>query len=165
MNFRIKFNLLNTATKALLKFINLVLSEVCVEFEPFCSSLYTANQSLGISDSFIKFVAYKKCHKLYKVDKVEKFQQNKQITTMKCTHIEFPNSATKCKICGTTLSTQLKLLNSRLINKPELIFPFTTIQQQLTDLYQQPGFENNLRYWINRTSFNDLLCDIYDGDI
>src|SRR5438552_16096823 len=101
MNFRIKFNLLNTVTEALLKFISLVLSEIGAKFEPFCSSLYTANQLLEISDSFIKFVACKKCHKLYKVDKVEKFQQNNQITTMKCIHIEFPNSVTKRKICGT----------------------------------------------------------------
>src|SRR5947207_15416919 len=99
MNFRIKFNLLNTATEALLKFISLVLSEVGTEFKPFCGSLYTANQLLGISDSFIKFVAYKKRHKLYKVDKVKKFQQNNQITIIKCTHIEFSNSATKYKIC------------------------------------------------------------------
>ena len=46
-----------------------------------------------------------------------------------------------------------------------MIFPFTTIQQQLTDIYQQPGFENNIWYWINRSSFDNLLCDIYDGDI
>ena len=84
---------------------------------------------------------------------------------MKCIHIEFPNLTTKHKICGTALLTQSKLLNGRLMNKPELIFPFATIQQQLTNLYQQPSFENNLRHWINRTSFNDLLCDIYDGDI
>ena len=74
MNFKIKFNLPNTATETLLKFISLVLSKVGAEFEPFCSSLYTANQSLGISDLFIKFMACKKCHKLYKADKVEKFQ-------------------------------------------------------------------------------------------
>ena len=128
MNFRIKFNLLNTATEALLKFISLVLLEVGVEFEPFCSSLYTANQSLGISDSFIKFVAYKKYYKLYKVDKVEKFQQNNQIIMIKCIHIEFPNLVTKCKICSIVLSTQSKLLNSSIMNKPELIFPFATIQ-------------------------------------
>ena len=44
MNFRIKFNLPNTATDALLKFMKLVLTKIGdAEFEPFCSSLYTAN--------------------------------------------------------------------------------------------------------------------------
>src|SRR5271155_3254631 len=57
MNFKIKFNLPNTATDALLKFMKLVLTKIGgAEFEPFCSSLYTANMFLGISDEFIKFV-------------------------------------------------------------------------------------------------------------
>src|SRR5271170_2023322 len=167
MNFRIKFNLLNTATDALLKFMKLVLTEIGgAEFEPFYSLLYTANKFLEISDEFVKFVVCKKCHKLYKEDTVTKFRQNNQISTMKCAHVEFPNSATKCKkICNTTLSTKSKLLNGSITNRPELIFPFVTIQQQLADIYQQPGFENNLRHWTNRSSFDNLLCDIYDRDV
>ena len=167
MNFRIKFNLPNTATDALLKFMKLVLTEIGgAKFEPFCSSLYTANMFLGISDEFIKFAVCKKCHKLYKEDEVKKFRQNNQISTMKCTHVEFPNSATKRKkICNTTLSTKSKLLNGSITNRPELIFSFATIRQQLADMYQQPGFENNLQHWTNRSSFDNLLCDIYDGDV
>ena len=81
-------------------------------------------------------------------------------------HVEFLNSATKRKkICNTTLSTKSKLLNGNITNRPELIFPFVTIRQQLADIYQQPGFENNLRHWTNRSSFDNLLCDIYDGDV
>ena len=129
MNFRIKFNLLNTVTDAFIKFIRLVLAKVDdAELEPFYSSLYTANSSLGISETFVKFVACKKCHKLYKEDKVTKFRQNNKLTTMKCTHIEFPNLATKRKkICDTALLTESKLLNGSITNRPELIFPFTTI--------------------------------------
>ena len=167
MNFRIKFNLPNTATDALLKFMKLVLTEIgSAEFELFYSSLYTANKFLGISDEFVKFVVCKKCHKLYKEDTVTKFRQNNQISTMKCAHVEFLNSATKCKkICNTALSTQSKLLNGNITNRPESIFPFATIRQQLTDMYQQPGFEHNLQHWTNRSSFDNLLCDIYDRDV
>ena len=32
-------------------------------------------------------------------------------------------------------------------------------------MYQQPGFKNNLQHWTNRSSFDNLLCDIYDEDI
>jgi hypothetical protein len=32
-------------------------------------------------------------------------------------------------------------------------------------MYQRPGFENSLRHWVNRSSFDDILCDIYDGEI
>src|SRR5271170_669869 len=108
MNFRIKFNLLNTATDTLLKFMKLVLTEISgTKFELFCSSLYTANMFLGISNEFVKFVIYKKYHKLYNRNKVTKFWQNNQISTMKCTHVEFSNLVTKQKkICNTALLTQ-----------------------------------------------------------
>jgi hypothetical protein len=32
-------------------------------------------------------------------------------------------------------------------------------------MYQRPGFENSLRHWVNRSSYDDILCDIYDGEI
>jgi hypothetical protein len=35
-----------------------------------------------------------------------------------------------------SLCTQSRLLNGKIINKPELIFPFSTIWQQLTKMYQ-----------------------------
>ena len=51
MNFRIKFNLSNTATEALLKFMKLVLTKIGGnEFEYFCESLYTAKNFFGLSD-------------------------------------------------------------------------------------------------------------------
>ena len=77
MNFRIKFNLPDTATEALLKFIKLVLIKVGGdEFESFCGSLYIAKNLLGLSDQFVSFVACQKCHKLYKQDEILQFQQN-----------------------------------------------------------------------------------------
>ncbi|CAG8797658.1 10095_t:CDS:1, partial [Dentiscutata erythropus] len=39
------------------------------------------------------------------------------------------------------------------------------IRYQLANMYKRPGFENNLRHWVNRLNINDLLCDIYDSDI
>ena len=46
-----------------------------------------------------------------------------------------------------------------------MIYPFAGIQQQLVRLYRQFGFENLLRHWANRSTFNNLLTDIYDGKI
>jgi len=167
MNFRIKFNLPDVATDALIKFIRLVLTEIGgTEFENFCGSLYIAKKSLGLSDTFVSFVVCNKCHKLYKKDEVINFQRNNQILVMKCTHVEFPNSATRRKkICNADLSRQSRLLNGSIINRPNLVFPYITIHQQLANLYRRPGFEDNLRHWTNRSDFEDLLCDIYDGDI
>ena len=162
-----KFNLPDIVTDALIKFMRLVLTEIGNnECETFCNSLYAAKKFLGLNDTFVSFVACKKCHKLYKKDEVTNFQQNNQTSVMKCTHVEFPNSAIRRKnICNTDLSKQLKLLNGNIINRPELIFPYVTIQQQLASMYRHPGFEDNLRHWANRPDFGDFLCDIYDGDI
>jgi Transposase family tnp2 len=166
MNFRIRFNLSDTATEALLKFMKLVLIEIGGnEFENFCGSLYIAKKFLGLSDQFVSFVACQKCHKLYKRDDILNFQQNNRPSIMKCVHVEFPNSATRRKYCNTPLSTQSKLLNGNIINRPEMIFPYAKIRQQLAQMYRNPGFEFNLRHWVNRSNFDELLCDIYDGNI
>jgi hypothetical protein len=163
MNFRIKFNLPDIATDALIKFVKLVLTEIGgAECEPFCNSLYSAKKQLGLFNTFVSFVACKKCHK----DEVINFRQENQISIMKCTHIEFPNSVTRRKnICNTNLSKQSKLLNGSIVNRPELIFPYTTIRQQLAVMYRRPGFKDDLRHWANRPDFGDISCDIYDGNI
>jgi hypothetical protein len=95
MNFKLQFNLPTTATEALIKFMRLVLNEISGdEFKGFCTSLNKTNQFLGLSDKFIRFVACPNCHKLYKEDEVTNFQQDDQVSIMKCTHIEFPNATT-----------------------------------------------------------------------
>ena len=131
INFRMKFNLSDIATEALIKFMKLVLIKIGgTEFEAICGSLYTTRNFLGLSDQFVNFAACRKCHKLYKMEDVVNFRQNNQSSIMKCTHIEFPNSTTR-RSCNTTLSIQSKLLNGNIINRPELIFPYTSIWQQL----------------------------------
>jgi hypothetical protein len=74
MNFRIKFNLSDTAIEALLKFMKLVLIKIGGnEFESFSGSLHIAKKFLGLSDQFVSFVVCQKCHKLYKREEVIHF--------------------------------------------------------------------------------------------
>src|SRR4030095_2431106 len=49
--------------------------------------------------------------------------------------------------------------------QPELIFPFARIQEQLAAMFRQKGFENSLRHWANRSNFDNILTDIYDGQV
>ncbi|KAF0504231.1 transposase domain-containing protein [Gigaspora margarita] len=106
MNFKIQYNISEGAIKALLKFIKLVLIVVSgIEFSNFPISKYKMNKTLGLSDEFISFVSYPKCHKLYKEEEVINFKHNNQVLIMSCTYIEFPNSKIrKKKICSTNLS-------------------------------------------------------------
>ncbi|RHZ74531.1 hypothetical protein Glove_221g35 [Diversispora epigaea] len=66
MNFWIKFNLLETATESLIKFIKLLLSEIGnSEFDTFPNSIYMTKKELGLRNDFYSFPTCLKCHKLY----------------------------------------------------------------------------------------------------
>src|SRR5687768_10295035 len=67
-------------------------------------------------------------------------------------------------MCQNPLSHQIKLLNE-ISNHIEMIYPFSTICQQLATLYLQPEFEKLLRHWANRSNFDNILTDIYDGQV
>jgi hypothetical protein len=167
MNFRTRFNLPETGTESLIKFIKLLLAEISSsEFDEFPDSLYMARKELGMQDNFYTFAACPKCHKLYKKQEVEEFQEGETRTIMKCRHVEFPNSTTRrLRQCQASLSEKISVANRRFSLKSILIFPFAGICQQLEKMYNRPDFENNLRHWTNRTYFDNILTDIYDGQI
>jgi ssDNA-binding Zn-finger/Zn-ribbon topoisomerase 1 len=163
MNFRIKFNISETATDALIKFVKLILDETgSDDFSAFPSSVYLAKKALGLKkDRFLSFVPCTKCNKLYKKDEVENYKQGETLAIMKCTHIEFPNSLLRStRLCGTPLSNQRGT-----VLQPKKIYPFAGILQQLTSMFRRPGFEDSLRHWTNRSPSDGLLSDIYDGQI
>ncbi|RHZ71625.1 hypothetical protein Glove_256g211 [Diversispora epigaea] len=49
--------------------------------------------------------------------------------------------------------------------KFKLVYPFAGIRQQLMAFYNCLNFENFLRYWLNRMNSDEILSDIYDGQI
>ncbi|PKC08745.1 hypothetical protein RhiirA5_416536 [Rhizophagus irregularis] len=84
------------ATEALIQFIKLLLIEIgSSNFEEFSDSLYLARNVLRLKDQYHNFAACLKCHKLYNKKEVEEFQQNGNLTVMKCSHVEFPNSTSR----------------------------------------------------------------------
>ena len=165
MNFRTRFNVTETATEALIKFMKLVLCEVAGnDFDDFPGSLYLARKKLGLSDQFHSFVPCPKCHKLYQNQEVTNFQQEGNPTIMNCQHIEFPNSSLRrSRLCNTPLSQIISA--KRTIIRPNLIYPFSGINQQLASMFLRPGFEASLRHWANRTSYDNIMTDIYDGSV
>ncbi|PKY36349.1 hypothetical protein RhiirB3_396742, partial [Rhizophagus irregularis] len=160
MTFRKKFNLPETATESQLKFMKIVLKEIGGDiYDSFPDSLYLARIQLGLKDRFHSFVLCLKCHKLYNKTDIDEIQKNDSIGIIRCSHVEFPNSASRrTKSCQTVLA-------EREVKKPELIYPFVPIHQQLETLYRRPHFERLLRHWSNRRQFDNILTDIYDGQI
>ena len=106
MSFQTRFNIIESVTEALIKFMKLVLTEIEDDkFRKFPNSIYLTKKTLGLNDRFHHFVPYSKCHKLYQKQKVVNFQQNNMLTVMKCQHIEFSNSSIrKTRFCNTPLS-------------------------------------------------------------
>src|SRR5271170_3434018 len=85
MKFRTKFNIPETATESLIKFMKLVLNEIGGDdFKDFPDSLFSAKQTLGLKERFQSFVPCTKCHKLYLKKEVEHFCQGETLTIMKC---------------------------------------------------------------------------------
>ena len=111
MKFRLRFNISEVATEALIKFIKLVLDEIGgIAYEKFPATLYKARNSLGIEDQFHSFVVCTKCNKLYNKQEVKEFRQDGILAIMKCQHIKFSNSSRR-RMCQIPLSHQIRLLN------------------------------------------------------
>ena len=80
---------------------------------------------------------------------------------MKCNYVEFLNSSVRrSRLCNIPL---LRKIDDSHI-QPEF-FPFAGIQEQLAGMFRQKGFENSLRHWANRSEFDNILTDIYDGHV
>ncbi len=126
MKFRSNYNISDTATEVLIKFVKLLLKESGnLDSKAFPNSLYTARSNLGIVDRFVSFAACQKCHKLYNTKDV--LTKDKR-SIARCSHIEFPNSNTKrYKQCQTPLAKQIITSSSGLSALPELIYPVTSI--------------------------------------
>jgi hypothetical protein len=125
MKFRSNYNIPDTATEALIKFVKFLLKEYGnIDHESFPNSLYMARKILGLVDRLVSFAACQKCHKLYKRNDI--LAQDKR-SIMNCSHVEFPNLNTKrYKQCQTPLAKQITL-NNRISALSELVYPIASI--------------------------------------
>ena len=120
------------------------------DFKTFPDSIYLTKKVLGLEDNFQSFVPCPKCHKLYQKQEVTNFQQGDTLAVMKCRHIEFSNSSLrKSRLCNAPLSQKISVSANRIIIRPNLTYPFSAIRQQLTSMYNRPGFERCMRVWAN----------------
>ena len=114
---------------------------------------------------FVTFSVCPSCHKLHNVEDVKQHTIQEQKAIKKCGHIQFPNNQHRFQQCDAPLSEQKVLGDGKIINSPKLLYPMANIKQQLLQMYQRPNFEKNLRLWANRNVNEEILCDIYDGEI
>jgi len=80
-----RFNISETATESLIKFMKLVLEEISgTTFNEFPGTLYLARKTLELKDRFHRFVVCTKCYKLYNKQEVKDFCQDGNLAIMKC---------------------------------------------------------------------------------
>jgi hypothetical protein len=163
-----RFKLSDIALEALIKFLHIILIRSNkLQFEKFPTSLYKAKKLLKIFQPIMQLAVCTDCHKLHNATNITKYKEGGKVAIMNCLHQEFPNNPIPSyrKQCNNPLSV-LKRNKGETIAVPRILYPKPSIRQQLSMLYQRPGFENMLKLsGVQREDYNNTYSDIYDGKV
>ncbi|CAB5390559.1 unnamed protein product [Rhizophagus irregularis] len=163
--FQQRFRLPDIALEVLIKFLHIVLTRLDKsQFKNFPASLYLAKKMLNIFQPKMQLAVCNNCHKLYNVRNIVKYKKEGKAAIANCLHEEFPDNPVSShrNKCNNPLSI-LKKRKGEIIAVPRMIYPKPSIRQQLSMLYQRPGFEDMLELSeIQREGVN-TNSDIYDG--
>ena len=164
--FQQRFRLTDTALEALIKFLHIVLTRLNnSQFKKFPNSLFKAKGYLNILQPKMQLAVCNNCHKMHNVEDIVTYKEEGKIAIKNCLHEEFPDNPTPSRRnqCNNPL-TVLKKRKGETIAVPRILYPKPSICQQLSMLYQRPGFENMLK----SSGFQrkgDIYSDIYDGKV
>ncbi|CAB4487545.1 unnamed protein product [Rhizophagus irregularis] len=165
--FQQRFRLPDIALEVLIKFLHIVLTRLDKsQFKNFPASLYLAKKMLNIFQPKMQLAVCNNCHKLYNVRNIVEYKEEGKAAIANCLHEEFPDNLVPSRRnkCNNPLSI-LKKRKGEIIAVPRMIYPKPSIRQQLSMLYQRPGFEDMLELsGIQRGGVN-TYSDIYDGKI
>ncbi|PKB94434.1 hypothetical protein RhiirA5_438791, partial [Rhizophagus irregularis] len=95
------------------------------------------------------------------------YQEEGNFAVMNCLHEEFADNLIlkRRNKCNNPLSA-LKKNKNGIIAVPRMLYPKPSIRQQLSMLYQRPGFEDMLQLsGAQRNSNSNIYSDIYDGRV
>ena len=163
--FQQRFKIPDTALEAIIKFLHAILMHLDkLQFDNFPTSLYKAKKWLKIFELKMQLAVCTDCHKLHNVAKINTYKEEGKIAVMNCLNEEFPDNPipSRRKQCNNQLSV-LKRNKGETIAVPRMLYPKPSICQQLSMLYQRPGFEKMLA-GAQRTG-SDIYSDIYDGRV
>lgn len=88
------------------------------------------------------------------------------LTSKQCIHVEFPNHTqhAKRKPCGAPLLQRIAGANRTLL-RPFKVYAYYPIKATLTRLFNRPGFLSLCEKWRQRRAGDEIMGDIYDGQI
>jgi Transposase family tnp2 len=165
--FQQRFKIPDTALESLIKFLRTIL--MCfdkLQFNNFPTSLYKAKKLLSLFEPKMQLTVCNNCHKLHNTTNVITYQEEGEVAIMNCLNEEFPNNPIPShrSQCNNPLSV-LKRNKGKTIAVPRMLYPKPSIRQQLSMLYQRPGFEEMLKLAASQRAESNTYSDIYDGKV
>ena len=84
-----------------------------------------------------------------------------------CTFVKYPKHPKKPlrQICGQVLMKEVKSISRKKIFYPVRTFCYRSIKESLRILLLRPGFEIECEKWRSQNHSEDVLADVYDGEI
>ena len=168
-----RYYISDAGMNSLLKFLCL-LFRVLGRFSPviatltssFPSSVYSLEKSIKHSIQFKKFVVCCKCHCLYRLDS-SFILTGTHLTSKSCTFVRFPDHPL-CRFrvaCGQLLLKKVIFSSGRQIMYPFKVFPYRPLSWSLQHLLLRPGFSELCQHWKFTRSSDNIMQDVYDGQV
>lgn len=129
----------------------------------FPGSLYLVRKFLNVDrDDFTKFVVCPKCTKLYKYDSCLTMIGNRQVAK-KCSNTYYLRG--KSMTCNATMVTKVILQNGKACFYPIKYYCINSIIDELEKFLLRKNFATSCELWRNRNVAEDMLADVYDGNL
>ena len=131
----------------------------------FPSSLYKANK-LVIKPKIRRYVACRKCHKIYFVKDCIISSGTAQ-SGKNCPFQRYPSHPQHKmrEACGVPLMKTVELAGGRQILYPYKIYSYLSIESSIQSLFNRPNFHLDCEKWRSREIIDGIYADVYDGKI
>ena len=134
----------------------------------FPKTLYRARKWLGVqSDKFTKYASCTKCHAIYTIHSATESGSRNVKTSKRCSYVRYNNHpmSRMRSACGNLL---MKTMRSS--KGSSFLLPFSTYCYHnpilcLQELLNRPCIVDLCEQWRNRIVENNILCDIFDGQM
>lgn len=135
-------------------------------YRKFPSTVYQANNALHLKlDNFKKYVVCPKCFTLYEFSQCIQSVEGRNISK-KCSKIVQPNHklAHFRKPCGEILLNNVTV-NGKASLLARKTYCYKSLKESVHRLVKKRGFEELCNNWRNQSSSEDILSDVYNGNI
>ena len=125
--------------------------------------------SLGLNeDNFLEYIVCQKFDSIYDESYfIEAKSINSGNDSVKCSHIPFPNHPHQSRRgeCSAALFKPVRVKGEKVNWHPKRIYCYQSLKESVSALINRPGFLQKCELWRTRTVPEDLMFDVYDGQI